>query len=94
MGSTRQQRSEVYYSGHVQGVGFRFTSQQIAKGFNVTGFVRNLSDGRVSLVVEGEAAEIRRFLGEIDVQLGGYIRDAKIADLAASGEFSGFSIRH
>ena len=94
MGSTRYQRSEVYYSGHVQGVGFRYTTRQIAKGFNVTGFVRNLSDGRVCLVVEAEADEVKRFLTEINAQLGEYIRDVKVAELAASGEFTGFSIRH
>ena len=94
MGSTRDQCSEVYYSGHVQGVGFRYTTQQIAQDFDVTGFVKNLSDGRVYLVVEGEPAEMRRFLSEIDNRLGEYIRDGKVAELAASGEFAGFSIRH
>ncbi|HUG67669.1 MAG TPA: acylphosphatase [Pirellulaceae bacterium] len=94
MGSARQQRTEVYYSGHVQGVGFRYTTQRIARGFGVTGFVQNCSDGRVRLVVEAEADEIARFLKDINGQLGEYIRDVKVAELAASGEFTGFSIRH
>ncbi len=93
MDSTRVQRSEVYYSGHVQGIGFRYTTQQIARSFAVTGFVRNLSDGRVCLVVEAEKGEITRFLKEIDGRLGEYIRDVKVAELASSGEFTGFSIR-
>lgn len=94
MGSTRHQRSEVYYSGHVQGVGFRYTTRQIASRHDVTGFVQNLSDGRVYLVVEAVPAEIRRLLGEINQSLGEYIRDVQVAELAASGEFDGFSIRH
>jgi len=94
MGSTRHQRTEVYYSGHVQGVGFRYTTQQIARGFDVTGFVKNLSDGRVYLVVEAEPVEIKRFLSEIDNRLGEYISDGKVVELASSGEFTGFSIRH
>ena len=94
MGSTRHQRREVHYSGHVQGVGFRYTTEYIARGFDVTGFVHNLSDGRVHLLVEAEPAEIKRFLREIDGQLGEYIHDVKVAELAASGEFTGFSIRH
>ncbi|MDA1048977.1 MAG: acylphosphatase [Planctomycetota bacterium] len=94
MGSTRQQRREVYYSGHVQGVGFRYTTQQIARGFDVTGFVQNLSDGRVQLVVESETAEMKRFLNEIADRLGEYINDVKVTELAPSGEFTGFSIRH
>ena len=94
MGSTRHQRKEVYYSGHVQGVGFRYTTQQIARELDVTGFVKNLSDGRVQLVVEAEPAEMRRFFSEIDQRLGEYIRDQKVAQLAPSGEFTGFSIRY
>ncbi|MEO8494052.1 MAG: acylphosphatase [Planctomycetota bacterium] len=94
MGSTDQQRREVYYAGHVQGVGFRYTTHQIAKGFDVTGFVMNLPDGRVYLVVEAEPAEMSRFLSEIDHRLGEYIRDVKFAELAPTGEFNGFSIRH
>ena len=94
MGSTRHQRREIYYSGRVQGVGFRYTTQQVASDFDLTGFVKNLSDGRVYLVAEAEPAELRRFLSEIDRRLGRYISDRKIAELAASGEFSNFSIRH
>ena len=94
MGSTRHLRKEVYYSGHVQGVGFRYTTRQIARDFDVTGFVENLPDGRVYLVVEAEPAELKRFLGEIDHRLGEYIRDRQVAELAPSGELTGFSIRH
>jgi acylphosphatase len=94
MGSNPYQRREVYFSGHVQGVGFRYTTRQIAGGFDVTGFVRNLSDGRVYLVVEADKDEITRFLKEIHSQLGEYIRDVQVAELAAAGEFTGFSIRH
>jgi acylphosphatase len=94
MGLTRNLRKEVHYSGHVQGVGFRYTMQQIARDFEVTGFVQNLSDGRVLLVVEAEAAEMKRFLREVEVRLGDYIHDVAESELAASCEFTGFSIRH
>ncbi len=94
MGSTQQLRNEVYYSGHVQGVGFRYTTRQVAQGFAVTGFVQNLSDGRVLLVAEATAGELKRFLEEVQQQLCGNIREVKIARIAASGEFSDFSIRH
>lgn len=94
MDSIAHQRIEVYYSGHVQGVGFRYTSQQIARGFDVTGYVENLSDGRVHLVVEAEPVEMKRFLSEIENRLGDHIRVGKFANLAPTGEFTGFSIRH
>ncbi|MBA2586215.1 MAG: acylphosphatase [Chthoniobacterales bacterium] len=57
--------TEVFYEGHVQGVGFRYTVKQIAKGFDVTGWVRNLPDGRVELRATGAEEEVRAFLGAI-----------------------------
>jgi acylphosphatase len=56
---------QVFYEGHVQGVGFRFTVRHIAKGFDVTGWVRNLADGRVELQVTGEEDEVRAFLDQV-----------------------------
>ena len=53
------------FQGHVQGVGFRRISARIAESFDVYGIVRNLSDGRVELVVEGESDEISRYLAEL-----------------------------
>lgn len=94
MGSTENRRKEVHYSGHVQGVGFRYTTQNIARDFDVTGFVQNLSDGQVLVVVEAEQSEAVRFLSKIREQLGEYIRDIKVADLDGSGEFNDFSIRY
>ena len=58
-------RCTAYYSGHVQGVGFRYTTLSIARGYNVAGFVQNLPDGRVELVAEGEKHEIDAFLREV-----------------------------
>src|SRR4029079_16800556 len=63
------ERRQVYYSGRVQGVGFRYTARQIAGRFAVTGFVENLGDGRVHLIVEGETREIDRFLAELSSAL-------------------------
>jgi len=56
---------QVFYGGRVQGVGFRFGTKQIATGFDVYGWVRNLPDGRVELQVKGEAEEVAEFLLEI-----------------------------
>lgn len=92
--SPRGVRREVHYSGRVQGVGFRYTAQQTARKFRVTGFARNLPDGRVHLVAEGEQAEIDRFLGAIAAALGGNIRGTDTNSSLATGEFSSFAIRH
>jgi acylphosphatase len=63
----------VHYSGDVQGVGFRQTARSQAEGFAVAGYVRNLPDGRVELVAEGETGEVERFLGAIQRRLAEYI---------------------
>ena len=45
-----EKRMQIFFSGTVQGVGFRFTAERLARRFPVTGFVRNLEDGRVEVV--------------------------------------------
>lgn len=89
-----RERRTVYYSGHVQGVGFRDTARSVAGGFVVSGYVRNLPDGRVQLVAEGKPPELAAFFAEIRDQLGGYIRNEQCDSQAASCEFSSFEIRH
>jgi acylphosphatase len=85
-------RCQVHYSGRVQGVGFRFNAQWIARGFAVSGFVRNLPDGRVQLVAEGDEAEVDRFLAKIADSMAGNITQANVERQSATGEFSGFEI--
>lgn len=83
----------VWYSGRVQGVGFRFAARQVAMGFEVVGVVRNLTDGRVELIAEGQKVELKAFLAEIrDAGLRGFIRNEEVSWSEASGEFKGFEI--
>ena len=83
----------VTYSGRVQGVGFRYTSQRVAAGFMVTGVVRNLPDGRVELIAEGTRAELEAFAQALrDAGLAGFIRDEAVSWAGASNEFCGFSV--
>ena len=87
-------RKSVHYTGRVQGVGFRYTARAIAGRFDVAGFVRNLPDGRVELVAEGEPHELAVFLDEVRERIGVQIRDEKVDTQPATGEFTGFEIRH
>jgi acylphosphatase len=90
--SEMPERRHVYYSGQVQGVGFRYTARQIAQRHAVTGFVRNLPDGRVELVIEGSADEVRQTLDEITVAMSGYIRDQQVQTGSASGRYASFEV--
>ena len=85
-------RRTIYYSGRVQGVGFRYTTRDIASRFRVSGFVRNLPDGGVELVVEGREIELDRFQTAVEDAMRGAIRDAAATDARATGEFKRFSI--
>ena len=83
----------VTIRGRVQGVGFRFTVRLIAAKFAVCGFVKNLPDGRVQLVTEGESDELGRFLEAISAEMGRYIRDTQQRTGPASGRFNAFEVR-
>ena len=80
------------FTGHVQGVGFRYTAQSIAQRYRVSGYVRNTVDGRVELVIEGEESELHAFLGELKRQMRGYIEKVDQEEQAARGQFHGFTI--
>ncbi len=88
-------RAVVLYSGRVQGVGFRATVRQIACGYEVTGTVGNLPDGRVELIAEGSAAELEAFLcGIAESELSGFIANARPDWQPAKGDLKGFHIAH
>ena len=89
-----KQRQEVHFRGRVQGVGFRWTVQRIAKHFDVAGYVRNLPDGRVQLVVEGMPDELSRFLLAIEAEMATYIADRSVSTAPAIDEFETFGIRY
>lgn len=88
------ERHEVHYRGRVQGVGFRFTARQVAARFDVTGFVRNLPDGRVCLLAEGPSEELGRFRAAVRAAMGRYIHDEQETVGPATGQFHQFEIRH
>lgn len=85
-------RRAILFTGRVQGVGFRFTTMNVASRFKVTGFVRNLPDGRVELVAEGNPTELGRFQQAVEDAMGGNINEASATDLPATSEFESFRI--
>jgi acylphosphatase len=88
-------RMKIHYSGHVQGVGFRYTVKTVAAGFEIAGTVRNLPDGRVELLAEGAREELEAFHQAIrGAGLAGFIRDENVTWSEAQSEFRGFEIVH
>jgi acylphosphatase len=83
----------VCYTGKVQGVGFRYTTQGIAAGYQVVGYVRNLKTGDVELVAQGAADQVDAFLAAVASRMSNYIRQADVQD-APAGEYRGFQIRY
>ncbi|MCS7014613.1 MAG: acylphosphatase [Gemmatales bacterium] len=71
--SPQRVRKHVWYSGQVQGVGFRYTALRLAQHYDVAGYVRNLRDGRVELVAEGQTEEVEAFLQAVAQAMIGYI---------------------
>ena len=86
---------QIFFRGRVQGVGFRYAVKQIAMGYEVTGWVRNLPDGRVELQVRGDASEVEDFLEAISIgQLQPFIRQREEGTAALlDGNTTGFEIR-
>jgi len=83
----------VFFEGRVQGVGFRYTTYQVAKGFELRGFVKNLPDGRVQLELEGDKKECHAFIEALEDEMVGYIRSKEISEMTREAEFSTFDIR-
>jgi acylphosphatase len=82
----------AYYSGRVQGVGFRFTARSIAEELGVLGWAKNLRDGKVEIVAEAPEEALQEFLDKITQCFSRYIQDSEINWQAASGNFKDFQI--
>jgi acylphosphatase len=88
------ERRTYHFSGQVQGVGFRFTTHNIAQQHNVHGYVRNLPDGRVELVMEGDEREMDDVVHSVRQRMSGYVRNVEARAAPATGEFQRFCIKH
>lgn len=88
------QRRQCYFSGRVQGVGFRYTVKNIALQHNISGYVKNLPDGRVELVMEGPDTEMDQVVDAVSNRMTGFIKKVDLNTAPATGEFEYFQIRH
>ena len=83
---------KVLFAGTVQGVGFRFTTRRLAADFPVTGYVKNLANGKVEVWAEGPADEIDRFVHSIESSFSGYIRNVDRVRVAPTGAYVAFNV--
>ena len=83
---------KCWFEGHVQGVGFRYQTVAIAKGYDVTGTVSNIDDGRVFIHAEGDQAEVTAFRAEIESEMASFIRRTEIKNSTSPRIYNGFSI--
>jgi acylphosphatase len=83
----------AHFSGRVQGVGFRYAALQVAREFDVSGFVSNLPDGRVHLEAEGAPGEVEAFIAAVEARMHGHVRKVERSSAVRAPQFSGFSIR-
>ena len=89
------QRITVRYEGRVQGVGFRYTAMSLAQELDVTGWVKNEFDGSVSIIAEGEESQLMNLLQAVRrSNLSRYITNELVKRSPATGEFTGFGVRH
>jgi acylphosphatase len=84
----------ITYAGRVQGVGFRAMTAELARRHPVTGWVRNLPDGRVELLVEGQEASVEQFLNAVRAHWRNYIEDEQTEQRPPTGTLRGFTIAH
>jgi acylphosphatase len=90
----RQVARMVHYAGRVQGIGFRATAAWLAQKYPVTGWVKNLDDGRVQLLAEGPESAVRAFLNEVRARFRSHIQDEQTEICIPSGTLIRFQIAY
>lgn len=82
----------VVFKGRVQGVGFRYTVHRIARQYDLSGYVKNMSNGSVEALFQGTETHIAGCMQDIEESFSGYIRETKSADQPVSSHYDDFKI--
>ncbi|MFA5200143.1 MAG: acylphosphatase [Candidatus Omnitrophota bacterium] len=88
-----EKQLHIFYSGKVQGIGFRYAVLEIAIQEKVSGWVKNLKDSRVEVIIEGSQASLDNFLEKVSSKFSNYIEDTAIEELPAGLRFQDFKIK-
>lgn len=87
-------RWHIFFSGRVQGVGFRYTSRQVAQRYDVGGWVKNLPNGSVEMIVEGPPEQLKKYVADVAESTHGHVADMQVTKSDATGAFSAMEIRY
>jgi acylphosphatase len=85
-------QAHVFYTGTVQGVGFRYSAQRMARELGLAGWVKNLPDGRVEMRIEGQEEKIKELIKNVDEHFDGYIKDKTLNYGSVEGNFKDFTV--
>ncbi|MBU4304172.1 MAG: acylphosphatase [Candidatus Omnitrophica bacterium] len=88
-----EKQVHIYYSGTVQGVGFRYKTLHVAVKYNLSGWVKNLPDGRVEILAEAPEEDLLEFIKDLESVFGLYIKQKQISWQKPSGQTQGFEIK-
>ena len=88
----RQTAKHIVFSGRVQGVGFRFTAFNIANRYGLTGHVRNLPDGTVEMIAQGQQENVDNCIRDIEGSFAGYISRTSDEEISTSPRYKDFQI--
>ncbi len=88
----KEEAVHIYFSGRVQGVGFRYTARELALKFNIKGWVKNIDGGRVELLACGKQKKIMEFLDALRSMFSGFIIKEQESSWEPQGDLEGFSI--
>lgn len=83
---------EVHFRGRVQGVGFRWSTWKLAENYPLVGYVKNLANGSVEMIVEGEESKVKAFLSDLRDQMSTCIESCEIVESQGFARFEEFAI--
>ena len=87
-------RTHIIFTGRVQGVGFRYTTQNFANTLRIKGWVKNLSDGRVEMMAEGTREQLDNLIYKLDKHFGEKIQSKDIDWMDARHSFNSFDVTY
>ena len=88
-----KKQAHIFFTGTVQGVGFRYTTRHIANRLGITGWVRNMLDGKVEAIAEGDEETVKTFIDSLNERFSGYIKNSDVTWGDSTDEFSTFDVR-